>query len=81
MNQLISGTIVILTAFYFQNVVRDINYIQYVNLVVVFSLISLTIIYLPESPKYLYSQGRFDETRQSLATVAMINGVKNFPKD
>lgn len=32
-----------------------------------------TIIALPESPKYLYSKGRFDEARNSLAYVARFN--------
>lgn len=54
-NQLINGTTVILTAFYFQNLVRDINHIQWVNLIVVLLLAFFTIVYLPESPKFLYS--------------------------
>jgi hypothetical protein len=32
-----------------------------------------TIVSLPESPKYLYSKGRFDEARNSLAYVARFN--------
>lgn len=81
MNQLVAGTTVILTAFYYQNLSRDINYIQYAHLGVIIILCLVTIVYLPESPKYLHAQGRYDETRQSLATVAYINGIQNFPKD
>jgi len=43
-----------------------------------------TILYVPESPKFLYSLGRFDEARASLLQVALINGTsvdleKNHP--
>lgn len=72
---------IILTALYFQHIVRDIRYIQYVNLSVIIVLTTLIIVYLPESPKYLYSKRRYDETRQSLAVVAHLNGVKNFKKE
>lgn len=75
MNQLINGTTIILTAIYFQNIVRDIGYIQYVNLTIILLLTSFTIVFLPESPKYLYSMGRYDETRRSLAIVAAFNGI------
>lgn len=39
-----------------------------------------TIVALPESPKYLYSKGRFDEARNSFAYVAMFNN-QPFDKD
>lgn len=55
MNQLVNGITIILTALYFQNIVRDIGHIQYVNLAVIIVLTILTIVYLPESPKYLYA--------------------------
>lgn len=81
MNQLVNGVTIILTAIYFQNVVKDIGYIQYINLVICIVLTSFTIICLPESPRYLYSYNRFEETRESLAMVAKLNGVKEFKPD
>jgi hypothetical protein len=41
----------------------------------------LIIVYLPESPKFLYSKRRYDECRESLAVVAALNGAKEFKKD
>lgn len=38
-------------------------------------------IYVPESPKYLYAKGMFNELRDCLETVAYMNGIKNFRKD
>ena len=36
---------------------------------------------IPESPKYLYSNGRYNEARTALAVVARYNGQRNFNKD
>jgi hypothetical protein len=40
-----------------------------------------TVVYLPESPKYLYAKERFNELRDCLEIVAYTNGIKNFRKD
>jgi len=40
-----------------------------------------TIVYLPESPKFLHSKERYDESRNSLSLVARVNGIKNFNKE
>jgi hypothetical protein len=40
-----------------------------------------TIVYLPESPKFLHSKERYDEARNSLSLVARVNGIKNFNKE
>lgn len=34
-----------------------------------------TILYVPESPKYLHSIGKYDEARESLRIMAVFNGV------
>jgi len=44
-------------------------------------LILFTIVYLPESPKFLHSKERYDEARNSLSLVARVNGIKNFNKE
>ena len=71
-----SGVIVITTALYFQRLSRDIKYIQLMNLAVLTLLLCLTIIIVPESPKWLLSKGRYDEARASLMHVARFNGQK-----
>lgn len=44
-------------------------------------MILFTIVYLPESPKFLHSKERYDEARNSLSLVARVNGIKNFNKE
>ena len=50
------------------------------NLIFISAMTFYTIVALPESPKYLYSKGRFDEARNSFAYVAMFNN-QPFDKD
>lgn len=64
---------VIFCAFYFQNLSRNVMLIQLGNLVFISVLTFYTIVAIPESPKFLYSKGRFDEARNSLAYVARVN--------
>ena len=40
---------------------------------------TLNCILLPESPKWLYSKGRYTECSKALASLARINGVKHTP--
>lgn len=47
--------------------------IQVGNLVFISAMTFYTIVALPESAKYLYSKGRFDEARNSLDYVARFN--------
>jgi len=39
------------------------------------------IVFVPESPKFLYSNGRYNEARNALAIIARYNGQRNFNKD
>jgi len=81
MNNILNGLIIIFTALYYQFISKDIAYIQYCNLFLVSILILFTIVYLPESPKFLHSKERYDEARNSLSFVARVNGIKNFKKE
>ena len=40
--------------------------------------IILVAICLPESPKWLYGKGKYDEVKEVLLYVAKMNGRKNF---
>ena len=81
LNNILNGLIIIFTALYYQVISKDIAYIQWCNLFLVSILLLFTIIYLPESPKFLHSKERYDEARNSLSIVARVNGIKNFNKD
>jgi len=50
-------------------------------LVYIIAMTVLTAIYFPESPKYLYSRGRYDELRECFRVIAVMNGVSNFKKE
>ena len=81
LNQLVQGTTIIFTAFYYQVLSRNVVYIQWGNLIFIISMTFYTAIYLPESPKYLYAKGMFDELRDCLEVVARTNGIKTFKKE
>lgn len=38
------------------------------------NVLTVLLLFIPESPKFFYSHGRFDEARASLAKIAKING-------
>ena len=81
LNQLVQGITIIFTAFHYQVLCRSIIYIQWGNLIFITSMTMYTLVYLPESPKYLYAKGMFKELRDCLEVVAYTNGIKNFRKD
>ena len=62
-------------ALYFWLITKEWIYYQMVGL----SLNVLTVIcllFIPESPKFLYEKKRFDEVRQVFQKIANINGLK-----
>ena len=54
-NQIVNGLIIIMTAFYFQMIARDIKYIQIVNILVLAIMTIYVSSFVPESPKWLAS--------------------------
>lgn len=38
--------------------------------------LTLTIVAIPESPKFYYARNRFDDARRSLRIIAWVNGAK-----
>lgn len=52
---------------------QDMQHILIVGLV--FSVLSVVLtLFVPESPKYLYERGKYDELRENLAYIARFNG-------
>jgi hypothetical protein len=70
----LQGSTIIFTAFYFQNLSRSVEWIQWGNLAFIIGGTLFVIVAFPESPKYLYSNGRYKEARDALALVARFNG-------
>lgn len=60
---------------YYQQVSNSYFYLQMFTLILVISVLFFGLCYLTESPKYLYSKGRFDDARRSLSHIADFNGV------
>ena len=77
-NQWAQGITLILTALYFQAISKRALYLEIAHIVVVAYLLIQSFISLPESPRFLYSKERFDESKQSLTHVASYNGVANY---
>jgi hypothetical protein len=55
--------------------------IQIFSLIVVILLLNYSLIFLTESPQYLYSKGKYDEARKSLKYISEFNGSKNWTDD
>ena len=64
----------IILAVYFRFISREWLYLQLVYLGLNVASV-LAIIIVPESPKYHYSKGRYDDARKGLAFIARFNGV------
>lgn len=73
-NQFLQGSMIVFTAFYFQNLSRNVEWIQWGNLAFIIAATFFVVVAFPESPKYLYSNGRYTEARDSLSLVAKFNG-------
>ena len=62
-------------AFHYQFLDRTWFSIQLIMLILQCGATAFTILYVPESPRYLFENGRYEEARESLKTVAIFNGV------
>jgi len=74
------ATTIGVVALYFLYVSKNWLYFQYfslaLNVAAIFCLLKV-----PESPKYLHSIGRFQEAREALARIAVINGAAGYSSD
>jgi len=70
----------VICAFYFQVLSRSVEWLQWGNLAFITGATAIIVVAFPESPKYLYSNGRYQECRDALALVARYNGQNNFNK-
>jgi len=64
---------VIFCGFYFQQLSRNIVYLQIGNLAFISAVTLYIIVAFPETPRYLYSKGKFNESRASLDYIARFN--------
>ena len=81
LNQWAQGITLILTALYFQAISKKALYLEIAHVVLVAYLLIQSVISLPESPRFLYSKERFDESKEALAHVASYNGVKDYKQE
>ena len=64
-------------AFYFQFISKHIEEIQ-LNFIIIGVFMALFIlVFVPESPKFLYNKGKHSEARDTLRAVASFNEIKN----
>ena len=67
-------------ALYFRFITKEWVYYVYFSLaILVFSLIG--IFFIPESGKFLYERGRFDDARKTFKYIAKFNGKKDIDID
>lgn len=67
-----------LIAFSYQFIDNSWHTIQIFSLIAIFLLLDYSLIFLTESPQYLYSKGKYDEARASLKYIAEFNGSKHY---
>ena len=65
LGQIVQGITLILTAFYFQVISKSVVHLEIIHFVFTCYLLIQTL-YYPESPRFLYSKSRFDESREGL---------------
>lgn len=64
--------------YYSQN--TNIYPLYWAFLIISFTFTLSLAVLLPESPKFFFARGKFQETRQSLRKIAKFNKVKDFTK-
>lgn len=65
---------VLACAFYYQYLSINWIYLHYCGTLMTVVGLFFVVCFLPESPKFLYSKGRFNEARDSLRAIARFNG-------
>lgn len=69
---------IILWSFYYQKLDKNWFPLQALYFAAGIVVLMITLACFPESPKYLYSKGRFQEARDSLKWIASMNNTKTF---
>ena len=62
-------------AFHYQFIDRTWFSVQLIFFLLQVGATVFTVLYVPESPKYLFSIGEYEKSRDALRTVAVFNGV------
>ena len=73
-----AGIFLIMTTFYFQVLSKKIYYLEVGHAVLVAYLLLQSLIAIPESPRFLLAQERYQESKDALEQVANINGVSRY---
>lgn len=68
---------IIFGTYYYQHISNDWLYIQAFCTSLTVCALTFIIFFFPESPKFLYSKGRYNEARASLRSLARFNGVNS----
>lgn len=71
---LLESVTVLFCAFYYNFLSIDWVYLHYLGTLMTVVALIFLICYLPESPRFLYSKGHFNESRASLRAIAKFNG-------
>lgn len=71
-------TTIAIYALYFRYISKQWLYLWSVNVGLI-TLATISLFFMPESPKYLHSKGRFEQAKLALSSIARFNGAKSFP--
>ena len=80
LGQIAQGATLIITAFYFQIISKSVIQLEIVHFSFTVYLLIQTLFY-PESPRFLYSKEKFNESRNGLQKLANMNSNPKFDKN
>lgn len=79
LNNVLEGLIIISISTYYMTVSKDWEPILYYAATTGLIAMTLNCVFLPESPKWLYSKGKYELCARSLSRLAKMNGIKQTP--
>ena len=81
LNLFLDPIVTFFIAIYFQYISKHINEIQLTFIIIGVFMSLFILVFVPESPKFLYNKGKYNQARETLRAVATFNEIENPDED